>query len=85
MDDTSSYASETERIIKETLSAHIGTEPEDIDNEDALREELGLNSISMTDVIEELKQQGLAAEKISFDEVETVEDLIDLLDLESDI
>lgn len=46
-----------EERIKQILADHIGAEPEDIENDALLTEDLNLNPAAMTDILEEIRDQ----------------------------
>lgn len=64
----------------EILSEILGVEPEDINSEDSLREDLHMNSVDLAEFSEKITEARLGVVDLS--EIETVEELVDQLNLE---
>lgn len=71
-----------DQVIK-ALSDHLGVEPEDINEEDSLEQDLHMRASDFSDFIESLPTKGIEVENIDLTEIETVSDLIDALGGES--
>ena len=73
--------SDTEQKIKNLvvgkLAEHIGVEAEDINLEDFLDDDLNLNIAEISDFLQKLSEEGIEIEKLEFENIETVSDLID--------
>jgi acyl carrier protein len=63
-----------EQVIK-IIANQIGVEPEDITEDDSLREELHMSSVDLAEITEKISQLGL--DSIDWSEVETVAELLD--------
>lgn len=73
---------ETEKIrelIKKLLAEHIGVEPEDIEDDDFLIDDLHMNPSEIIDFSEKLKEVGFDITRIDLMNVKTVEDIVDAL------
>lgn len=70
--------------IKELLASHIGVEPEDIDNDDFFQEDLHMTPTDLADFAQSLENQSFHTSKIDFNEIETVGDLIEILNSQED-
>lgn len=68
--------------LLEILSEIIGVEPEDIEETDSLRDDLHMNSVDLAELSEKIIDSGVGNVDIS--EIETVEDLIEALNLEDE-
>jgi acyl carrier protein len=62
------------------LGELIGVEPEDIKVEDSLRDDLHMNSVDLAELADRLSRENL--EVVDLSEIETVEELLDALNLE---
>lgn len=65
------------------LSDIIGVEPDDINMEDSLKEDLHMNAVDLAELAEKLNTEGYGAVDLS--EVDTVEELIAELNIEEEI
>lgn len=63
--------------IKPRLAEIIGVEEEDIKNDDLLIEDLHMSASDISDFVHELENEGLNINKIDFNDIMTVEDLLD--------
>ncbi len=73
---------DTEKIrelVKKLLAEHIGVEPEDIEDDDFLIDDLHMNPSEIVDFSEKLKEVGLDITRVDLMNLNTVEDLIDAL------
>lgn len=67
-------------IIK-TIAEHLGLNSEDLDRHALLREELGLNSIELNDLLSELSQKfGVAFKPEEVENLQRIEDLVNLVE-----
>lgn len=65
--------------LKGLLADHIGVEPEDIEAEDYLTEDLHMTPTDLTDFTHVLEQEGFITTKLDFTQIQTVNDLIEAL------
>ncbi len=65
-----------EKIRKE-LADYLGTDPEDIDDESVLTEDLHMQPTDLTDFAEILSSAGYDISKLDFTEIETFSELVD--------
>ncbi len=72
-----------EKII-EALSEYLGLEPQDISEEDSLYHDLHMKASDLADFLESLKSQEIDIDTIDLSEIETVGDLIEASEGESD-
>lgn len=70
--------------IKTLLAEHIGVEPEDINDEDVLQEELHMTAADLTDFHDVLQKEGFNTESVDFNSVETVHQLAEVLSAEQE-
>lgn len=70
----------TEDIVKGIIAQLTGAEAEDIKPADSIREDLNINIADLSEIGEKLTSHGLEADKVNWGEIETVSDLIDLLE-----
>lgn len=73
---------DTEKIrelIKKLLAEHIGVEPEDIEDDDFLIDDLHMNPSEIIDFSEKLKEVGFDITRIDLMNVKNVEDIVDAL------
>lgn len=77
--------SELGEQIKKLLSEQIGVEPEDINDDDSLSEQLHMSSTDLADFVEVLSQKGLDTTSLALTEIETVDDLVEALSSEEEI
>lgn len=67
--------------VRKLLSDFLGIEPEDIEEDFSLTEDLHMKPTDLTDFMEILSSKGYDTESADFSEVETFSDLIDFLTL----
>jgi len=65
--------------IIELLASQIGVEPEDIENDDFLGEDLHMTPTDMADFAQLLTRAGFITDNLELTELESVGDLIDAL------
>jgi acyl carrier protein len=68
-----------ERTIKKALADLMGIEPEDVENDYSLTEDLHMKATDLTDFMEILSKMDFDTNSVDFSEVETFSDLIDSL------
>lgn len=61
------------------LAEHIGVEPEDINDEDSLSEDLHMNPAEISDFVHSLGEAGFSISSLNLTEIETVGDLLEAL------
>lgn len=66
-----------DKMLKRELSEFLGIEPEDIEEDFFLTEDLHMSPTDLTDFTEMLSQKGFATQELDFSEVETYSDLVD--------
>lgn len=71
---------ETKNKIIKALAEHLGVEPEDINGEDSLEQDLHIRLADLSDFLEILNSMGLESDKIDLTKAETVNDLVYALD-----
>ena len=71
--------------INKLLANHLGVEPEDIENDDSLSEDLHMTAVELADFAHVLENEGYPLSKIDFTQTETVGDLIDSISSHEEI
>jgi hypothetical protein len=69
-----------EKIIKEELSRQLGVSVDDLNGDDSLTADLHLKPNDITDFLVTLSRRGIDTSKIDFDEVDTINELVDSLE-----
>lgn len=67
--------------LKTILAAQIGVEPEDIENDDSFAQDLHMTPSDLTDFIHSLEKEGFETSSVRLEDLETVNDLIEILDI----
>ncbi|KKR44852.1 MAG: hypothetical protein UU51_C0007G0013 [Microgenomates group bacterium GW2011_GWC1_41_20] len=70
---------EISESTKKELANFLGIEPEDIENDFSLTEDLHMKPTDLTDFMEMLSKMNFDTDKIDLTEIETFSDLIDAL------
>lgn len=70
-------SAKTKEKIRRELADYLGTEPEDIDDESILTEDLHMKASDLTDFSETLSSLGFDTSKLDFTEAESFIDLVD--------
>ena len=70
---------EIQELIKKELAGFLGIEPEDIESDFSLTDDLHMKPTDLTDFMEILSKMDFDTDSIDFAEVETFADLIDAL------
>jgi acyl carrier protein len=71
--------------ILRILADQLGVEPEDLNDEDSLRDDLRMSPSNLTDFVETLAEEGFDINKIDFEEMESLGDLINLMYQEEEL
>jgi len=72
---------EITKLIYKILSEITGTEVEDIQPEYSLTEDLHMGPAELSDFMEMMEEKGLDIGSIDFDDIETVDDIVESLAL----
>lgn len=78
------YQNPNIELLRETLAEYLGIEPEDIDLDDNLMEDLHMRSSDLTDFFEILNSKGFDTSTLDITKIQTLSDLIEALDLDYD-
>ncbi len=65
------------------LADQIGVEPEDISMEDSLRDELHMSTVDLAEISDKLTSLGF--DEVDLSEIDSVEELLEELNVEDDI
>lgn len=76
---------ETEEKIKALLADHLGTDPDDIDNEDSFIDDLNMRTVDLSDFFKLLSDNNFVVEDLEITDIKTVGDLIDIICSEENI
>jgi len=68
-----------ESVIKNSLSEHLGVEPEDIDLSDSLTADLHMRATDISDFLEALEAKGIDTKDIDLTSIDTVAEIIEVL------
>ncbi len=68
-----------EKLIKQLLADQLGTDPDEIANEDSFTDGLGMGAADLSDFFELLSKKGIDTGSLDLPELETVADLIENL------
>lgn len=71
--------SDIQNKVKGSLAAFLGIEPEDIEDDFSLTEDLHMQPTDLTDFMEILSKMNFEVEDMDFSEIETFSDLIEWL------
>ena len=69
-------------LFKQTLAEFLGLEVEDIGSDDGLYEELHMQPSDLSDFLHKLGELGFDTTKTDLTKVESVNDLVEALDIE---
>ncbi len=69
----------TKKGVREELANYLGLEPEDIDDDSSLVEDLHMKASDITDFMEVLTRMGMETSGIDMTETETFLDLVESL------
>lgn len=75
----------TEESVITLLSEYLGVELEDIHLEDTFLEDLHISPADLAEFIETLETKGYSTSKLNLEEIETVGDLVEHLNVNSEI
>lgn len=67
----------TKKIVIKKLADSIGVNPEDIKDEDLLTDDLHMNPLEISDLLQSLKEEGIEINESKSGEIKTVSDLIE--------
>lgn len=67
------------KSVKQILSEQLGIDPEDINLDDSLTEDLHMQAGELSEMIELLENNKLDASRLDLTEIETVSDLIEAI------
>ncbi len=81
MSTSEKVAKITKLKIKELLADYLGTEVDEIAEDDSLREDFHMKATEMADFTEVLETEGINTSSLDFTNIETVEELFDALNL----
>lgn len=70
---------ETKAKVRRELAVFLGVDPEDIDDENSLTEDLHMKATDLTDFMVKLEGEGFATSDIDLTEIETFGDLVEAL------
>lgn len=65
--------------IKRILAQFIGVDTDDINDDDSLKIDLHMNPVDLTDFNQKLIEAGFDTEALEFSEIETLNDLCEIL------
>ena len=68
---------EKHQEIKRVMAEFLGVEPEDINNEDTLGEDLHLGAQKIPDLMTHLNEAGYEIDENDFQNIDTVDDLLE--------
>ena len=71
----------TKTKLLEYIADHVGVEHDDIKLEDSLSEQLHMNAAQIIDLMNALKGRGVEIEGVDLEEVNTVSELLDALNI----
>jgi acyl carrier protein len=71
--------------VKDLLSTQLGVDQSDIQMQDSLTVDLHMDPTALTDFLENLSSKGLNIDNIKFEDIETVEDVVEQICLDQDV
>lgn len=74
-----------EKKIKKILAQQIGTDPDEIEDTDSFADDLHMRASDISDFFEHLDNAGFEVSNLNYFEVETVGDLLELLNSDEQI
>jgi acyl carrier protein len=81
-DDTRLISQEIAKRVKDVLANYLGTEAEDIEDEDSFTDNLNMSPSDTFDFINQLAKHDIDTSRLDMNDIETVGDLIELLSSE---
>jgi acyl carrier protein len=84
-DKKATIFTEVEKKVKDILSEQLGTEPEDIGNDDSFSDNLNMRTSEISDLFCKIEESSNDEKKIDTEEVQTVGDLIEYLSAEESL
>ena len=85
LDKKASISGEIEKKVKDILSEQLGTEPEDIKNNDSFSDNLNMRPSDISDFFSKIEESSIDKKNIDIEEVQTVGDLIEYLSAEESL
>jgi len=85
LDKKASISGEIEKKVKDILSEQLGTEPEDIENNDSFSDNLNMRPSDISDFFGRIEESSIDKKNIDIEEVQTVGDLIEYLSAEESL
>ena len=76
-EDNPKKTSSISELVKEVLATQIGVEPDDIDEEDMLSDDLHMSPTDVSDFVGSLTTKGLDTKDLELTKIETVSDIIE--------
>ena len=70
---------DTSKLIKRLIAHQLGTDPDDIEEDDSLTSDLLMKASDLTDLIETMEAEGFDTSSIDLTDLDTVSDLIEKL------
>lgn len=70
---------DTKEDVRKILAGFLGIEPEDVEDDFSLKEDLHMKASDLTDFMQLLESKNYDIRSIDFNEVETFSELIDAL------
>ncbi|MCX7928273.1 MAG: phosphopantetheine-binding protein [Patescibacteria group bacterium] len=83
--DNNKTISPLELKVKKSLADYLGIETEDISLDDSFKEDLHMQATDLADFLEHLSEKGLPTDQIDIVQIQTVGELIELLNSEDSI
>lgn len=75
--DNPKKSSDITELVKEVLATQIGVEPDDINEEDLLSEDLHMSPADVSDFVSSLTTKGFDTKDLELTSIETVSDVVD--------
>jgi isopentenyldiphosphate isomerase len=69
----------TKEIVRKELASYLGIEPEDVEDDSILTEDLHMKATDLTDFMEILTRMNLETRDVDLTEIETFLDLVEAL------
>jgi acyl carrier protein len=78
-------SAEVSKKVKTYLAEYLGTEPEDINDEDSFSEQLHMRPSDISDFFTTLEGKGVDTSLLNIEETQTVSDLIEFISSEESL
>ncbi len=79
MNDVVKNNGSIEAFVMDTLANILGVVPEDISEDDSLKEDLHMSSSEITDFMQKLENQGFKIDLSKITQIDTVSDVIEII------